>query len=71
MWLAWSVAPALHSRVTLFNGLQRLHELLGSHAETQEMAARALGKNFDVDALFDHAPRGVEAGRGRRPTARR
>ena len=26
--------------------------------------------NFDVDALFDHAPRGVEAGRGRRPTAR-
>ena len=29
----------------------RLHELLGSHAEAKENAARALGKNFDVDYL--------------------
>ena len=29
----------------------RLHELLGSHAEAKEGAARALGKNFDVDSL--------------------
>ena len=29
----------------------RLHELLGQHAEAKENAARALGKNFDVDNL--------------------
>jgi len=29
----------------------RLHELLGMHAESKENAARALGKNFDVDYL--------------------
>jgi len=29
----------------------RLHELLGQHAEAKENAARALGKNFDVDYL--------------------
>ena len=29
----------------------RLHELLGTHAEAKENAARALGKNFDVDYL--------------------
>jgi len=29
----------------------RLHELLGTHAEAKEGAARALGKNFDVDTL--------------------
>ena len=29
----------------------RLHELLGTHAEAKEGAARALGKNFDVDYL--------------------
>ena len=29
----------------------RLHELLGTHSEAKEGAARALGKNFDVDYL--------------------
>lgn len=29
----------------------RLHELLGMHAESKENAARALGKNFDVDFM--------------------
>merc|ERR1719453_2400480 len=29
----------------------RLHELLGQHADAKENAARALGKNFDVDYL--------------------
>jgi len=29
----------------------RLHELLGQHADAKENAARALGKNFDVDNL--------------------
>jgi clusterin-associated protein 1 len=29
----------------------RLHELLGTHAEAKENAARALGKNFDIDHL--------------------
>lgn len=39
----------------------RLHELLGSHAETKEAAARALGKNFDVDTLQKHLHRMVES----------
>ena len=29
----------------------RLYELLGSHAEAKEMAARALGRNHDVDEM--------------------
>jgi len=39
----------------------RLHELLGSHADTKEAAARALGKNFDVDTLQKHLHRMVES----------
>lgn len=38
----------------------RLYELLGSHAETKDAAARALGKNFDVDTLSEHLRREVQ-----------
>ena len=40
---------ALSADITKYGS--RLHELLGSHAEAKDQAARALGKNFDVDAL--------------------
>ena len=40
---------ALSADITKYGA--RLHELLGQHAEAKEGAARALGKNFDVDYL--------------------
>ena len=38
----------------------RLYELLGTHAEAKEMAARALGKNHDVDDMQRQLQRMVE-----------
>ncbi|KAL1523188.1 hypothetical protein AB1Y20_018141 [Prymnesium parvum] len=50
---------SLSSDITKYGA--HLDKLLGSHSDTKEAAARALGKNFDIDTLQKHLHREVEA----------